>query len=398
MAIGLAHLSIPRAITELRSLLRGQWRTGMIPHIVFSGAPGYFPGPDRWRTDRADAAPMGVATSGICQPPVHSLAVHRIVTIGRRHGGSDREEVEGFLRETFPRWLDWHRWLSSARDPQRTGLVEIHHSWESGMDNSPRWDTPYAAVEPGSMAPLERRDLAHVDHPDERPSDRDYERYLWLVEQLVSVGYDDATARTVIDFRVADVFVSALLAHSSELLAELADDLGRDEDRAELSAMADRYRAGVLSTIAPQTGLARDRDLRVGQWVDAASVAGFAPLLCLPKGKIRQAQRTLLLGPQWCGYSGLRYAVPPSTSPGSERFRPRTYWRGPQWPVLTWLLGWTARRYGDDEMYGQFREQSLDQLADGAFAEYYEPFSGEALGSRDQSWTAAVALDWAEDR
>ena len=175
--------------------------------------------------DGSGSAPASVATSGICQPPVHSLAVHRIVAIGRRNGGADRREVERFLRETFQAWLDWHRWLSSARDPGRSGLVEIHHSWESGMDNSPRWDIPYAAVVPGPMAPLERRDLEHVENANERPSDRDYERYLWLVEQLVSVGYDDDAARAVIDFRVGDVFMSALLAHSSELLAELADDL-----------------------------------------------------------------------------------------------------------------------------------------------------------------------------
>jgi hypothetical protein len=30
----------------------------------------------------------------------------------------------------------------------------------------------------------------------------------------------------------------------------------------------------------------------------------------------------------------------------------------------------------------------------GGFAEYYEPFTGEPIGSLAQSWTAAVALDW----
>ena len=40
------------------------------------------------------------------------------------------------------------------------------------------------------------------------------------------------------------------------------------------------------------------------------------------------------------------------------------------------------------------RDASLDQLADLSFAEYYEPITGEALGSRDQSWTAAAALEW----
>jgi glucosylglycerate hydrolase len=34
------------------------------------------------------------------------------------------------------------------------------------------------------------------------------------------------------------------------------------------------------------------------------------------------------------------------------------------------------------------------QIAEVGFAEYVEPFTGEPLGSLDQSWTAAVALDW----
>ena len=40
------------------------------------------------------------------------------------------------------------------------------------------------------------------------------------------------------------------------------------------------------------------------------------------------------------------------------------------------------------------RRAALEQLAAGNFAEYYEPFTGEPLGSDGQSWTAAVALDW----
>src|SRR5207237_10800397 len=37
IAIGLRHLDVERAQTELRSLLRGQWEDGMIPNIIFSG-------------------------------------------------------------------------------------------------------------------------------------------------------------------------------------------------------------------------------------------------------------------------------------------------------------------------------------------------------------------------
>jgi glucosylglycerate hydrolase len=40
------------------------------------------------------------------------------------------------------------------------------------------------------------------------------------------------------------------------------------------------------------------------------------------------------------------------------------------------------------------RREALHQLSERGFAEYFEPFTGEPLGSDDQSWTAAVALDW----
>jgi hypothetical protein len=39
------------------------------------------------------------------------------------------------------------------------------------------------------------------------------------------------------------------------------------------------------------------------------------------------------------------------------------------------------------------RGHTLEELAEGGFAEYFEPFTGEPLGSGEQSWTAAIALD-----
>jgi Alkaline and neutral invertase len=72
----------------------------------------------------------------------------------------------------------------------------------------------------------------------------------------------------------------------------------------------------------------------------------------------------------------------------------RSYWRGPVWPVIDWLLWWAFVRAGEHQLAEDVRESSLEQIAEGGFAEYFEPFTGEPLGSREQSWTAAVALDW----
>ena len=49
---------------------------------------------------------------------------------------------------------------------------------------------------------------------------------------------------------------------------------------------------------------------------------------------------------------------------------------------------------GKPERAGILRREGLRQVWEGTFAEYYEPFTGEPLGSPEQSWTAAVVLDW----
>ena len=50
IAMGYARWNQDRAETELRSLFAGQWRNGLLPHIVFAKGDGrYFPGPDFWQ-------------------------------------------------------------------------------------------------------------------------------------------------------------------------------------------------------------------------------------------------------------------------------------------------------------------------------------------------------------
>jgi hypothetical protein len=76
----------------------------------------------------------------------------------------------------------------SFRDPEGSGLVTIYHLWESGTDNSPRWDGALETVEVGEMAPYVRRDLQHVEDASRRPTDAEYDRYLWLVETIKWMG------------------------------------------------------------------------------------------------------------------------------------------------------------------------------------------------------------------
>ena len=135
IAMGYASWNQPRAEQELRSLFAGQWRNGLLPHIVFTDGGTYFPGPDFWETERAADAPEQPRTSGIVQPPIHATAAWQVY---RR--GADRARATAFLEELFPQLRSWHEYLYNERCRNGNGLVEIWHPWESGMDNSPLWD------------------------------------------------------------------------------------------------------------------------------------------------------------------------------------------------------------------------------------------------------------------
>lgn len=398
VAVGLASLSVERAVVELDTLLSAQWTNGMIPHIVFAdGVDGYFPGPDRWAcAELAANAPADRRTSGITQPPVHAIAVQRILDRAKVRGRSTRAVAEAFLDRRWNDLVRWHRWLAEARDPNSQGRITLYHGWESGMDNSPRWDAAYGNVIAGAVPQYERADTYIITDPSQRPSDGEYDRYLWLLEEMKSVRYTDDRLPSVMSFAVQDVFVSAIFAVACEVLANIGEDYKRpNSDVRELYGWADRFRAGVAATADQRSGAARDFDLRAGSWITTDTVAQLAPLLC--GGLDHQQERALLKifeGPRFCGHPDLKFALLPSTSPVSKDFRPREYWRGPVWPVLNWLFAWAFARRGWSERSLMLRREGLRQAGDGAFAEYYEPFTGEPLGSMQQSWTAAAVLDW----
>lgn len=397
IAIGLASSNVARAVAELDTLLSAQWANGMIPHIVFAeGAEGYFPGPDRWAChELAAAAPTGLQTSGITQPPVHAIAVQRIVDRARKGNRSDRAVAEEFVGRRWPDLVRWHRWLAETRDPGECGRLTLYHGWESGMDNSPRWDGAYANVITGPMPDYQRADIRIIDS-QERPSGEEYERYLWLVEEMKSVRYADDVLAQVMSFAVQDGFFTAVFAVACEVLAAVGAELRRPaSDVRELSVWADRFRAGAIGMTDQNTGAAMDFDVRAESWIITDTVAQFAPLICggLPDARERTLL-ALLFGPGFCGHPDLKFALPPSTSPLSKDFRPREYWRGPVWPVLNWLFSWALERRGWSERAEVLRREGLRQVKLDTFAEYYEPFTGEALGSAQQSWTAAVVLDW----
>lgn len=401
IAIGLAHLDVRRAALELRTLFSRQWKTGKVPHIVFNPeAPpeSYYPGAEHWAcaASSPDAPPAPPYTSCLSQPPIHATAVWLIWEAAGREGEESLSSTREFLHDIYPKLFAWHRYLATFRDPEGSGLITIYHPWGSGTDNSPRWNEALAAVEVGDLPPYPRYDLQHVDDPSQRPTDADYDRYLWLVKLIKMAGCDEKTIYRSHPFLVKDVLSSSLLVAANEALLEIAEVAeAPDADRELISGWIERGLRGLDECWDADLGLCQDYDLRAARPLRARTIAGFAPLIA---GRQSPERLTALLdildSPAFTGHSRLRWPLPPSTSPQEPEFNPRSYWRGPNWPVINWLLWRSLVRAGESNRAELLRRASLEQLASGGFGEYFDPYTGESLGSTSQSWTAAVALDW----
>jgi hypothetical protein len=401
IAIGLAHFDTRRAARELLALFEHQWRNGKVPHIVFDPeAPpaSYFPGPEHWACTAAspDAPLAPPYTSCLCQPPVHAIAALRVWEVAERSRGEGLDQARVFLQRIYPKLLLWHRYLMTHRDPEESGLVTIYHPWESGTDNSPRWDEALSNVEVGDLPPYPRYDLREVANPSERPTGEDYDRYLWLVKLIKKAGCDERNIYRSHPFLVKDALFSAILVAANEALREIAALVGASSgEYALIASWIARGHRGLNSLWDPELGLSLDYDLRIRKPLRARTVAGFAPLIAGRQGPERlEALIATLDSPAFLGHPWLRWPLPPSTSPFDEGFHRRSYWRGPIWPVVNWLLWWSLLRVGESRRAEDLRQASLRQIASGGFGEYFDPFVGESLGAADQSWTAAVTLDW----
>jgi mannosylglycerate hydrolase len=387
IAIGYSHLNQARAEQELRSLFAGQWRNGLLPHIVFAEGQDYFPGPEFWRTELSPDAPRSPRTSGIVQPPVHATSAHQVYRLGR-----DRESAETFLAELLPKLEAWHDYLYRERDRDGDGLIEIWHPWESGMDNSPLWDAVFSRIElgAGDVPEYERVDRKFAD-PAGRPTDSEYDLYAYLVKLYRDRGYDGAAIAADCPFVVHDVLFNSLLVQSNRDLASLSEIAGADpqrhQQRAEATAAAIEQRLW-----NDDVGAYLDRDVRSSEWIDVRVGSSFAPLYA---GAPASERTAFLVGRIH------EFSVPveprgralPSLGTDDPSFEAIRYWRGPVWPIINWVAYRGLRRNGYDDPAAELRAGMLELVRREGFWEHYNPLTGNGQGGRQFAWTAGLMLD-----
>ena len=389
IAIGYSSYDQERATSELTHLLDAQWKNGLLPQIVFDPHFGmYFPGIDFWHADESPDAPQHVRTSGIVQPPVHATAVLRVYERAKDDSGA-RE----FLEYAFPKLAAWHEYLYRERDPEGEGLVYIRHPWESGMDNSPMWDSILERLwlSPEQI-PSYRRADTHIVAAEDRPLDAAYDRFAYLVKLFAARVYEEAKIRKDCPFLVQDVLFNAILWQADRDLAQIARALGEDgasfDERAEKTA---RAMNGKLWD--EEHSIYLDFDIVAARSIYVYVAPNFVPLFAGIPGRERARRMVSALEAAAFGLTDESITPVPSYDRYGFAFFPTRYWRGPVWININWFLAQGLDRYGYEDQARRLRKTIVSLCHDEGFYEYFDPLTGMGHGSDLFSWTAALFLD-----
>lgn len=393
IALGWAHLDMDRAQQEIRSLLKGQWSNGFIPHIVFHNpSDSYYPGPDVHAANLSSHSPR-IPTSGITQPPVTGFILEAMYDLA-----PDKASFLQFVQEVFPAIYKNHEYFYTQRDPDNEGLVYICHNWEAGTDNTPVWDRIWETFEAPEYD-LPRKDTQLID-ASHRPTNKEYCYYIYLIELFKEWKYSDALIAKKSPFLIQDPLFNSMLIASNQSLIRLGALL-------DFTEMVDQLKQWNGLAIERMNSKLYDPklkgyvyfDLRNQRSLRYLSSSSFTPLFAgIPTNEVAQNmlahfQNGRFIGPQQ------QYFLCASFDPSSEHFNSKKYWRGPIWINLNWLIYRGLKNYGFDTEAEIVWHDTLFLIKKYGFYEYFEPskIANESLeegyGGNNFSWSAALLID-----
>jgi len=392
VSLGLGHFNKKYAIEELESLFSGQWQNGMIPHIIFHSEKEktYFPNYDFWGTEANAGAPMKPRTSGITQPPVHGFVLEELV-----RQNPDDAEILAFARSIFPKIVHSHRFFYQYRDRDKEGLAFIFHPWESGRDNSPLWDESLNRIEidPATLRPYQRKDNS-ISDPAERPTQAQYDRYVYLLELGRVNAYDGVGIAAESPFLVQDSLINAILIKSNQSLIHLGKRLNIDTKEVEewQQQSVKAYREKLWNAnLECFTGY----DLRGEQQIAHKEIGGITALFAeIPSPT--QAQK---INDYLQSLHNRNYFLCPSFDVDSPLFDSKRYWRGPIWPQMNWMIYQGLKAYNFNKTADIVRSDLLELVSRLGFFEYFEaqknvvPSLEKGYGGDNFSWTASSVID-----
>lgn len=396
-AIGWMYIDPNKAMNEIRSLFKGQWKNGMLPHVVFHEmSENYFPGPGIWNIHKSNASPEGINTTGITQLPVFGFVLERILQTADAIGLN----MDDFVHEIFPKIVHAHRYLYQHRDPKKEGLPCLFHNWES-TDNAPIWDAIWGRMDLSNARDVSglRKDNKKID-ASMRPTDLDYKRYVHLIDLLNEKAFDEASVVKSYPFLVQDNMFIAFLIRSNEALIKIGNKFKIDTSELEqwqtlsLSNFNQKFWDNEAEMYYPF-------DLNTNERIQKDIIGGMMALFAGIPSQEQAGKLAAKLTKSFVKDEHWFYC--PSYSATATDFDAKRYWRGPLWPNVNWLLYHGFKRYGFDQLADTIKSQTIYLIEKYGMFEYFDPTpetlhtkneNKKGLGGENFSWTAAIYLDF----
>mgnify|MGYP001425171094 CR=1 FL=1 len=292
-AIGFRHLNPSMAREALLAVFDLQAEDGFIPAY---GAPGL-------------RAPN-------TQGPVLAFGVKQVY---------DAEPSLNFLAKAYPHLKRYLEWDFANRDNDGAGLLEWYveerkdcRSGESGMDNSPRFDS-----------------AMHLDAPD----------------------------------------FNSLISMECEIMAGFASELGLKRDRQEWMERHEKLNRLINNRLwNDDEGFYFDYDVSTGRLSTVMASSGFLPLIC----GAASADQAKQLASHLNNPQTFKTPMPVSSiAVCDKKSYSKDMWRGPAWVNINWLIAHGFRRYGMHEQADMIINKTIAKIEEmylkhGTFFEFYD--------------------------
>ncbi len=380
IALGYSHFNINFALKEINTLLKGQWKDGMIPHILFHDKnTKYFPNHTVWNCGNK------IASSGITQPPI-IVSILKQILDDKKISNKQANKIKKIVKK-LKRYL---LWFIKFRDPQKKGLISILHPWESGYDNSSIWDEPLSKVKIQENLKYKRGDIKVVN-PDQRPLDIDYDRYVTIKNHLKHNKYDPKKLYKISKFNVVDIGFNSIFLKALKDLIYLLKKF--DYVPPNLTSYIKRSEKQLLKLYNNKKNNFYSYDVKNRKKIIVPSITNYFILYADLNNEILNKNVIKSLK----NYNKKNRYIFSSIRPNHKSFEEKRYWRGPIWINCNWII-YKGLKDKDKLFSDYIKKKTIDLINKNGFYEYYSCKNGKAMGAKNFSWSAALYLDFVLNR
>ena len=375
IALGYSYFNLNFALKEIKTLLDGQWKDGMIPHILFHNTnTNYYPNHTAWNCGNK------IRSSGITQPPVLASILKEII---------DKNNITKIQKKEIKKFVikikKSHEWFIKNRDPKKTGLVSILHPWESGYDNSSLWDEPMSKVKIEKNIQYKRADNK-VINPEHRPLNIDYDRYVTIKNDLRKKKYDPKKIFKTSLFNVVDIGFNSIFLKSNKDLIILLKKFNLDSST--IINYVKITEKNILKYFDKKKQTFFCFDLRNKKKIFIPSITNYLILYA----DIKNSKINDILIKNLKKHNLKEKYFFSSIKPNHKSFEEKRYWRGPVWINCNWFIH-KGLMNKDEKYSNKIKERTIRLVEKKGFHEYYSCKNGKPMGANNFSWSAALYLD-----